>query len=441
MLPRPPLPPGPYLVVGLARSGVAVAIALRSLGAEVVGVDSGPVSDARRAEFAAAGVPVHSGTPGTELLQGIETVIKSPGVPAQAPVIAAAREAGIGVLGEFELGWRLVPNETIVVTGSNGKTTTVELIGHLHRTAGQPVVVAGNVGTALTSLFGSGLPEAAIVVAEVSSFQLEDTLLLAPDAGVLLNLAEDHLDRHGTFDAYKAAKLAGVRPPAARHRRRRARRSRRRRRGPGRARAVRHGPRRSDGRPRRRPLVGRRAAHRATTSSGCAARTTARTRWPPRRSCSPAAWRATRCARGWRRSPASSTGSRRSPRHDGVLYVNDSKATNVASAIAGIESFEGGLHLILGGSRKAGGYAALAGPVAERARAVYLIGETGPEIGAALAGAGVPLHDSGDLETAVAAARAAARPGEVVLLSPACASFDQYPDYEARGEHFRALVV
>ena len=111
------------------------------------------------------------------------------------------------MLGELELGWRLVPNETIAVTGSNGKTTTVELIGHLHRTAGLPAVVAGNVGTALTSLVGSGLPEATIVVCEASSFQLEDTLRFAPDAGVLLNLAEDHLDRHGTFDAYKAAKL------------------------------------------------------------------------------------------------------------------------------------------------------------------------------------------------------------------------------------------
>ena len=126
--------------------------------------------------------------------------------------------------------------------------------------------------------------------------------------------------------------------------------------------------------------------------------------------------------------------------HDGVLYVNDSKATNVASAIAGIEAFAGGLHVILGGSGKHADYSPLAAPVAERARAVYLIGETAEEIGAALAGAGVPLHECGDLESAVAAARAAARPGEVVLLSPACASFDQYADYEARGAHFRALV-
>jgi UDP-N-acetylmuramoylalanine--D-glutamate ligase len=125
---------------------------------------------------------------------------------------------------------------------------------------------------------------------------------------------------------------------------------------------------------------------------------------------------------------------------DGVLYVNDSKATNVASAVAGLESFAGGVHVILGGRGKGGDYTALAAPVAERARAAYLIGETGPDIAVALAGTGVPFLDAGHLERAVGAARAMARPGEVVLLSPACASFDQYTDYEARGEHFRALV-
>ena len=187
------------------------------------------------------------------------------------------------MLGELELGWRLVPNETIAVTGSNGKTTTVELIGHLHRTADLPAVVVGNVGTALTSLVGSGLPEATVVVCEASSFQLEDTLRFAPDAGVLLNLAEDHLDRHGTFDAYKAAKLeVFARQPAGtvavanellaadvg---------------GRGRAGAVR--PRRG------RPAAGRgrarcggtASASSPTTRSACAAPTTARTRWPPPR--------------------------------------------------------------------------------------------------------------------------------------------------------------
>ncbi len=127
--------------------------------------------------------------------------------------------------------------------------------------------------------------------------------------------------------------------------------------------------------------------------------------------------------------------------HDGVLYVNDSKATNVASAIAGIEAFDGGLHVILGGSGKNADYTPLAAPIRERARAVYLIGETAEEIAGALAGAGVPLERSGDLERAVAAARANARPGDTVLLSPACASFDQYANYEERGAHFRALVA
>jgi UDP-N-acetylmuramoylalanine--D-glutamate ligase len=123
-----------------------------------------------------------------------------------------------------------------------------------------------------------------------------------------------------------------------------------------------------------------------------------------------------------------------------VLYVNDSKATNVASAVAGLESFTEGVHVILGGRGKGGDYTPLTAAVAERARAAYLIGETAPELAEALAPAGVPLHDCGDLERALAAARAAAGRGEVVLLSPACASFDQYVDYEARGDHFRTLV-
>src|SRR5215203_5779901 len=207
VIPRPPLPPGPYLVVGLARSGVAAALALRERGGEVAGVDSGRVPEAAAARLRAAGVAVHDGIAGVELLDGVATVVKSPGVPQQAPVIAAARERRVRVLGEFELGWRLLDgHEFVAVTGSNGKTTTVELIGHLHREAGLAVRVAGNVGTALTSLPGTLAP-GTTVVAEASSFQLEDTEAFAPEAAVLLNLAEDHLDRHGTFDAYRAAKL------------------------------------------------------------------------------------------------------------------------------------------------------------------------------------------------------------------------------------------
>ncbi len=139
-----------------------------------------------------------------------ERVVKSPGVPAQAPVIAQARSRGMRVIGELELAWRLLPNEFIAVTGTNGKTTTVELIGHIHREAGLAVAVAGNVGVALSGLVGV-VDERVTIVCEASSFQLEDTLAFAPEAAVLLNLTPDHLDRHGTLEAYLAAKLRDLR--------------------------------------------------------------------------------------------------------------------------------------------------------------------------------------------------------------------------------------
>src|SRR5215208_1330743 len=206
MASRPPLSPGPFLIVGLARSGRALGLALRARGEEVVGCDSGPAEAAVAAELEDAGVPVHESTDGVDLLDGVATVVKSPGVPQDAPVVRAARERGLLVVGELELGWRLVPNDVIAITGSNGKTTTTELVGQIHREAGLPVAVAGNVGTALSSLAGT-LDPAAVVVCEASSFQLEDTVEFAPDAAVLLNLAPDHLDRHGTFAAYRDAKL------------------------------------------------------------------------------------------------------------------------------------------------------------------------------------------------------------------------------------------
>ncbi len=203
---RPPLPPGPYLVVGLARSGRAAALALQARGEEVTGTDGGAVDASAAGELERAGVRVHAETDGVDLLAGVKTLIKSPGVPQEAAVVRAARERGVVVLGELELGWRLLPNPVIAITGSNGKTTTTELIGQIHREAGVPVAVAGNVGTALTTLPGT-LDDAAVIVLEASSFQLEDTLEFAPDAAVLLNLAPDHLDRHGSFEAYRDAKL------------------------------------------------------------------------------------------------------------------------------------------------------------------------------------------------------------------------------------------
>ena len=432
MKPRPPLPGGPYLVVGLARSGVAAALALRARGEEVVGVDSGRPDVGR---LTAAGVEVHLDTPGGGLVDRARTLIKSPGVPAQAPAIVAARERGITMIGELELAWRLIPNTFIAVTGTNGKTTTTELLGHIHREAGLPYAVAGNVGTALASLVGAVAPDA-VVVAECSSFQLEDTEAFAPEAAVLLNVEEDHLDRHGTFAAYREAKLRAfahqghddlaVAPPDLV--------------GllPGAAQRVVVG---EDVTARDGALAWRgerllgldelalRGPHNAQNAMAAAAVCLAR-------GVDPDAVRA-----GLRTFPGVPHRLEEVAREDGVLYVNDSKATNVASTLVALRSFEAPIHLIAGGRAKGSGFEALRAPVAERCAAVYLIGEAADALDAALAGAGVPVRRCGDLEHAVQDARAAAQPGDVVLLSPACTSYDQYPDYEARGAHFRSLVM
>jgi UDP-N-acetylmuramoylalanine--D-glutamate ligase len=431
---RPPLPGGPYLVVGLARSGVAAALALRARGEEVIGTDSAAPDVGRLRD---AGVEVHLDTPGGGLVGRARTLIKSPGVPAQAPPIAAARERGITVIGELELAWRLIPNAFIAVTGTNGKTTTTELIGHVHREAGIPYAVAGNVGTAVASLAGA-VGADAVVVAECSSFQLEDTESFAPEAAVLLNVEEDHLDRHGTLEAYREAKLraftaqgpgdVAVAPPdlvAAL---------------PGAARRIVFGEGADlderDGalRWRGERLLGvdelaLRGPHNAQNAMAAAAVCLAR-------GVDAEAVRA-----GLRTFPGVPHRLEEVVQRDGVLYVNDSKATNVASTLVALRSFDAPIHLIAGGRAKGSGFAPLHEPVAAHCAAVYLIGEATDALDAALGGAGVPVRRCGELERALAGARAAARPGEVVLLSPACTSYDQYPDFEARGEHFRSLVT
>jgi UDP-N-acetylmuramoylalanine--D-glutamate ligase len=276
----------------------------------------------------------------------------------------------------------------------------------------------------------------AVVVAECSSFQLEDTEAFAPEAAVLLNVEEDHLDRHGTFAAYREAKLRAfahqghddlaVAPPDLV--------------GllPGAAQRVVVG---EDIAERDGALAWRgerllgldelalRGPHNAQNAMAAAAVCLAR-------GVDPDAVRA-----GLRTFPGVPHRLEEVAREDGVLYVNDSKATNVASTLVALRSFDAPIHLIAGGRAKGSGFEALRAPVAERCAAVYLIGEAADALDAALAGAGVPVRRCGDLEHAVQDARPAAQPGDVVLLSPACTSYDQYPDYEARGAHFRSLVM
>jgi len=407
---RPPLPPGPYLVAGLARSGKAAARMLAARGEEVIGVDSGEPTG-----LEGLGVEVHTATDGVELLGRAATLVKSPGVPREAAVVAGALERGIEVIGELELAWRALPNRFVAVTGTNGKTTTVELTGAMFRAASLPVAVAGNVGTPLVSLVGELHPEA-WVVCECSSFQLEDSSAFAPEVAVLLNLEEDHLDRHGTLERYREAKLRvfANQPPDA----------------------VAIAPEgfelpghahRSDF----ADLVGMeimlRGAHNAENAAAAAA--AARAAGVP----GEAVAEALRTFAGveHRLEEVAEVG--------GVLYVNDSKATNVASAVKGIEAFEGGVHVILGGSLKGGAFTGLREAVKTRCRAAYLIGDAADRLADDLDGT-VPLHRCGTLERAVGHASGAAKPGEVVLLSPASASFDHFRDYEQRGERFRELV-
>jgi UDP-N-acetylmuramoylalanine--D-glutamate ligase len=440
---RPPLPGGPYLVVGLARSGVAAALALRALGQTVVGVDGGSADRPALARAAGrlreAGVEVRLDASGVDLAARARTLIKSPGVPQDAPAIRAARARGAVVLGELELAWRLIPNEFVAVTGTNGKTTTTEWIGHVHREAGLPVAVAGNVGTAASSLVDR-LPGEVTVVCEASSFQLEDAVAFSPEAAVLLNLSPDHLDRHASYEDYVAAKLrifvnqgnydVAVAPADLEVddiggcARRVLFGS-----GPGPELSERAGHLWWDDQPIVRvdelALPG---AHNVQNAMATAAICLARGVEPEA------------VATGLRTFAGVRHRLERIAVTDGVTWVNDSKATNVASTIVALQACPGGIHLIAGGRGKQQDFEPLAPLVAERCVAVYLIGEAAAELADALAPSGVRLHQAGDLERAVALARGAAVAGEIVLLSPACASYDQFTDFEARGDCFRALV-
>ena len=399
------------LVLGLARSGRAAALALARRGVEVVAADRSVTADAGR--LAEAGVEVRLGTEEESLLQGVELVVKSPGVPGKAPLVAAAHARGLPVWSEVELGYRLLAgNPLIGVTGTNGKTTTTELLGAILRAAGRRVEVAGNVGVALTEV-AERIEPGASVVCELSSFQLEDVVTLSCDVAVLLNLEPDHLDRHGSFEAYRDAKLriferagANVVP-----------------RGSGL-----HGIEFSADDPLpAEPLIP--GAHNRENAAA-----------------------ATAAARAAGIDDAAIAEALRTfagvPHRlelvrelRGVRYVNDSKATNAAAARRGAAAYgDAPLRLILGGSRKGEDFTEFARELPDTVRSIYLIGASADELAAALDAAGRTYVSAGELARAITLAAGDAEPGDVVLLSPASASYDQFDSFEHRGDTFRRLV-
>ena len=399
------------LVVGLARSGLAAAAALAERGVQVVAADRSADVDAGR--LGGLGVELRLGTEEEALLEGVELVVKSPGVPAESVLVAGARSRGIPVWSEVELGYRLLPagSRLIGVTGTNGKTTTTELLGAILRSAGRTVELAGNVGRALTDAALTAA-EGSWIVCELSSFQLEDVHTLACDIAVLLNLEPDHLDRHGSFDAYRAAKLRIFER--------------------ARAKVVPRGfgidgiEFSADDQLPAEPLI----PGRHNRENAAAATAAARAAGVPDDA----------IAEALRTFPGVPHRLELVRELHGVRWVNDSKATNTAAARRGVAAYDAPLRLILGGSLKGEDFNPFVRDLPDGVRSIYLVGAASDELADALDAAGRQYARAGDLATAVSHAAADAEPGDVVLLSPACASYDQFADFEERGDTFRRLV-
>lgn len=443
------------LVVGLARTGIATALFCAGRGARVTATEER--GEAQVAEAAAklraapmprgaAGVALELGGHREETFLAQDLIVPSPGVPFAMPLLAKARAKGIAVWSEIELAWRFLRGRLVAITGSNGKTTTTSLVGHVLETAGVPTLVGGNIGTPLISL-AEVSSESSVMVAEVSSFQLENIVAFRPDVGVLLNLTPDHLDRHATMEEYARAKarlfanqteadaavinaddaqlaaLAPSRPRVFRF---------------SRSATVAAGTyvrgeeivfRQGNNETilLRRCDIGLRGEH--NVENVLAAATAARLV-----GVAPEA-----IAEGVRSFAGVEHRLEFVAEVGGVNFYNDSKATNVDATLKALDAFAGGLLVILGGKDKGSDYAPLREPLVRRARKALLIGAAAEKIGAQLAGA-VAMESSGTLERAVASAFAQARPGDTVLLAPACASFDQFENYEHRGRVFKQLV-
>jgi len=435
------------LVYGLGTSGMAATRLLRNHGVEVVGVDHRGAEALEVGDlYDDSGIELQLGIEPEVLPSGIDGIVVSPGVPADRPLLMASKSRGVPVIAEVELGFLCARGPIIGITGSNGKSTTTALTGDLLAGAGVPAVVCGNIGVPLTAVVDRH--DRPVLVTELSSFQLETIDSFRPRAAALLNISEDHLDRHRDAVAYLAAKVslfrnqtsediavlnaddarvAGVEVPG-------------RRRSFSRREIVEDGcfvdgdrvveVRRGRGhrvlfRPQDMTLKG---PHNVENAMAAALLSIAL-------GADPKSF-ATTLSR-FRGLPHRLEQVRE--RRD-VIWFDDSKATNFAATLKSLEGFaDGSVHLILGGRGKGGDPSVLSEMIGRKVKRLYLIGESAEEMRASF-GSLVETDMAGDLARAVGAAASQACGGEVVLLSPACASFDQYRDFNERGDHFQALA-
>jgi UDP-N-acetylmuramoylalanine--D-glutamate ligase len=433
-------------VVGAARSGLAAAELLARRGARVTLSESGAsVPDGDR--LRALGVALEVGGHVVETFTGADLIVLSPGVPPEIPPVLAAREHGVPVIGELELASRWLQGRVIAITGTKGKSTTTALTGRMLEAAGFKVTVGGNIGAPLSAQVAESTPDTLHVV-EASSFQLEQIDTFHPWISVMLNFSPDHLDRHPTVEAYSAAKarifenqdardyaVINADDPAVLEM---ARRGRAARRLFSRAGSIADGTivadgwiveRRGDETARLVPLAAIHLLGPHLVNDVMAAATVGA------------------LAGAAPEAMTAAVDEFRGLEHamelvadiGGIRFVNDSKATNIESALRSIESFEGGLVPILGGRFKGGDLRLLREPLRQRAKAVVAIGESRPLFVEALEGV-LPVYEAESFPTAIERAHELARPSGVVLLAPACASFDMFRDYAERGRRFKEIV-
>ena len=440
------------LVVGIGRSGIAAALFLKQQGARVT------VSDTRSAkalsdeipQLLEAGVMVESGGHGLLTFRRQDLIVVSPGVPLDTPEVALAAASGTEILGELELATRFLRGQIVAITGSNGKTTTTTLLGEIFKTAQRPTQVGGNIGLPVIELIAASMPDTWNIL-EVSSFQLETADQFRPHIAIVTNLTPDHLDRHKTFERYAAAKARITQQQTADdflilnagdvETQKIAAKTKAQIYWFSAARQIRQGAfvhgegifyqAREGGKPQpvlplsEIPLKGEHNVENVLAAV-CAAKL------------------AGIDDETIRATVASFKAVEHRLEHvrtlDGVEYYNDSKATNVDATMKAVASFPGGIHLILGGKDKNSDYTQLAPLLRERVVAVYSIGSAAEKIERELAGV-VKIETAETLARALALAHQAAQPGEIVLLAPACSSFDQFENYEQRGRAFRDTVA